>query len=36
MINDRMTEYQTIIEKVSIELINSDEESVIESEIELI
>jgi 2'-5' RNA ligase len=36
IINKRITEYQTIIEKVSVEIINTDEESVIESEIELI
>ena len=36
MIKERMTEYETTIEKVSVEVINADKESVIESEIRLI
>ena len=36
MIKERMTEYETTIEKVSVEVINEDKESVIESEIMLI
>ena len=35
-ISERMTEYKTIIERVSVEIINVHEESVIESEIRLI
>jgi 2'-5' RNA ligase len=36
IIKERMTEYATTIEKVSVEIISTDEKSIIESEIGLI